>query len=187
MYLFFALFAFYALLIIALSFGWFSIRTWKRAGEKPSTKVSVIVPARNESENIVSCLESISTQTYPESLYEIIIVDDSSDDHTVEVVNAFIKKTSLNNTRLIDLSGKNIHGKKQAISEAIKISNGDLIITSDADCRVTENWISSIVGYYERYKPAMIAGPFVLLTAEIYFSKCRDWNFLALSPRGLLL
>jgi cellulose synthase/poly-beta-1,6-N-acetylglucosamine synthase-like glycosyltransferase len=184
MYLFFALFVFYALLIIVFSFGWVSIRTWKRVGGKPSTKVSVIIPARNESKNIISCLESIRSQTYPESLYEIIIVDDSSDDHTVEVVNAFIKKTSLNNTRLIDLSGKNIHGKKQAISEAIKISTGDLIITTDADCSVTENWISCIAEYYERYKPAMIAGPVCFTEGGNSFQQMQGLEFLSLISSG---
>ncbi|MGD0710369.1 MAG: glycosyltransferase [Bacteroidales bacterium] len=184
MYLFLALFACYALLIIAYSFGWFSIRTWKRTGEKPSTKVSVIVPARNESENIVSCLEGISSQTYPESLYEIIVVDDSSDDNTVEVVKGLISNSLLKNIRLIELSDKNIHGKKQAITEAIKVSTGDFIITTDADCRLTENWISAIVEYYERYKPAMIAGPVCFTEGGNSFQRMQGLEFLSLISSG---
>jgi cellulose synthase/poly-beta-1,6-N-acetylglucosamine synthase-like glycosyltransferase len=183
-YILYALFACYALLIIAYTFGWFSIRTWKRSGGKPTTKVSVIVPARNESENITSCLESIIAQTFPVSLYEIIIVDDSSDDNTVEVVKAFINKSSLNNIRLIELSDKNIHGKKQVISEAISVSNGDLIITTDADCSVSENWISSIVEYYERYKPAMIAGPVCFTEGRNLFQQMQGLEFLSLISSG---
>ncbi len=184
MYAFFALFACYALLIITYTFGWYSIRTWKWAGGKVSTKVSVIVPVRNESENITACLKSIIAQTFPIPLYEIIIVDDSSDDNTVGVVKSFISNFSLKNIRIIELSGKNIHGKKQAISEAIKISTGDLIITTDADCRVTENWISSIVEYYERYKPAMIAGPVCFTERGNLFQQIQGLEFLSLIASG---
>jgi cellulose synthase/poly-beta-1,6-N-acetylglucosamine synthase-like glycosyltransferase len=169
---------------MVFSLSWVSIRTWKREGGKPSTKVSVIIPARNESKNIISCLKSISSQTYPESLYEIIIVDDSSDDNTVDAVRGFINKSSLNNIRLIELSGKDIHGKKQAISEAIKISIGDFIITTDADCRVTENWISSIVEYYEHYKLAMIAGPVCFTEGRNSFQQMQGLEFLSLISSG---
>jgi cellulose synthase/poly-beta-1,6-N-acetylglucosamine synthase-like glycosyltransferase len=166
------------------SFGWFSIRTWNRTVGNPTTRVSVIIATRNESENIISCLESISSQTYPESLYEIIVVDDSSDDNTIDIVKSFISNSLFKNISIIDLSDKNIHGKKQAISEAIKISTGDLIITTDADCRVTGNWISAIVEYYERYKPAMIAGPVCFTEGGNSFQQMQGLEFLSLISSG---
>jgi cellulose synthase/poly-beta-1,6-N-acetylglucosamine synthase-like glycosyltransferase len=90
----------------------------------------------------------------------------------------------LKNISIIEPSGKNIHGKKQAISEAIRVSNGDLIITTDADCRVTKNWISSIVEYYERYKPAMIAGPVCIADGGNLFQHMQGLEFLSLISSG---
>jgi cellulose synthase/poly-beta-1,6-N-acetylglucosamine synthase-like glycosyltransferase len=171
-------------LIISYAFGWFSIKTWKRTGIHATVKVSVIIPARNESKNIISCLESICAQTYPESLYEIIIVDDSSEDDTTDVVKNFISTSSLKNIRLIELFGKNIFSKKQAISEAIKVSSGDLIITTDADCSVTENWISSIASYYETHKPAMISGPVCFSDDKTFFNNIQGLEFLSLISSG---
>ena len=49
------------------------------------TSLSVIIPVRNEAANIEALLNDISNQTYPKNAFEVIVVDDSSEDETVEI------------------------------------------------------------------------------------------------------
>lgn len=124
------------------------------------TTVSIIIPARNEEKNIVKCLAAINNQSYPQQKFEIIVVDDHSSDGT----HAAVKNLHIQNLKFISL-GENKHGKKQAITSGISHSNCNLIITTDADCVMGENWLSSVVSFYERNKAKMIIGP-VLLKGE---------------------
>ena len=102
------------------------------------TFLSVIIPVRNEAANIEALLTDISNQTYPKNAFEVIVVDDSSDDETVAIVKRFQEKKLLN-LRLILLAEKTVASpKKRAIETAIKVANGVLIITTDGDCRVGE-------------------------------------------------
>ena len=161
----------YVLLMLAYLIGW--IKTPARLLKLPTsnspkeslgtefqTKVSVIIPARNEEKNILNCLSSLYRQTCPVNNFEIIVVDDHSSDRTAE----FIYQLDIPNLKLIQLS-ENKKGKKQALAEGIKNAGGNLIITTDADCEAGEKWISSIVSFYEKEKPKMIVAP-VLLANE---------------------
>ena len=56
-------------------------------GDRPT--ISIIIPARNEAENIQHCLDSICNQSYPKHLYEIIVVDDHSTDNTAAIVKKY--------------------------------------------------------------------------------------------------
>jgi cellulose synthase/poly-beta-1,6-N-acetylglucosamine synthase-like glycosyltransferase len=65
------------------------------------------------------------------------------------------------NVRCVSLS-EDQQGKKAAITEGIKNANGKLIITSDADCTMNEDWLSSIVSFYKEHSPKMIVAPVIL-------------------------
>ncbi len=129
----------------------------------PHTKISVIIPARNESRNIGACLESILAQKYPHELYEIIVVDDHSEDNTVEVVHEYTDK----NVRCISLAdhlyiGQQVNAyKKAAIAAGISNSNGALIVTTDADCVVPNAWLMHIAACFEIENPSMIVAPVI--------------------------
>ncbi len=136
-----------------------------RAGTnyKPQTKISVIIPARNEAEFISACLDSICRQSYPKDLFEVLVVDDHSTDDTA----AIIKNYEANNVKIISLKefvNTDLNSyKKKAIEIAIQQSTGELIVTTDADCVVQQNWLQTIAAFYEEYQPAFIAAPVVLL------------------------
>jgi len=140
----------------------------------PETSVSVIVACHNEKQNIQSLLKSISLQDYPAEMVEIIIIDDNSNDKTFESAASYVsnqKKIILHNT------GK---GKKQAIRTGIDASSGNLIITTDADCRMGEKWIRTIAAYYEEHKPDMIICPVWLEPVPGFFGKFQELEFLSL-------
>jgi glycosyltransferase involved in cell wall biosynthesis len=123
---------------------------------RPSTLVSIILPVRNEEKNILSILQCLSKQDYPKENYEIIVVDDFSADTTSELA----RQATIQNLKLIRLSRG--QGKKKAIEEGIAQANGTLIATTDADCLMNENWLSTIVAFYEGLKPKMIVAPVLL-------------------------
>jgi cellulose synthase/poly-beta-1,6-N-acetylglucosamine synthase-like glycosyltransferase len=134
-----------------------------------STTLSIIIPARNEAENIEQCIQSILQNNYPTHLFEIIVVDDHSEDNTANIV----KEYAAQNVKLIllkDFVTDKINSyKKKAIEVAITQASGTLIITTDADCIVPATWLQTIASFYEEKKPAFIAAP-VLIDAS-YFSQ----------------
>jgi cellulose synthase/poly-beta-1,6-N-acetylglucosamine synthase-like glycosyltransferase len=157
----------YLLIISVFSIGWFSAGSYYRSSESPVTKASIIIPVRNESENIIGCLKDLIRQEYPVELYEIIISDDFSEDNTIELIENFIKTQNIQNIKLLkqnNLTLNTLHfthnkGKKSALALAINDAKGELIITTDADCRMGSKWLASIADFYEAKKPRMIIGP----------------------------
>lgn len=90
----------------------------------------------------------MAKQNYPPERYEIIVSDDSSEDSTREIVSGMMK--ILPNLKLIDtrFSKSTYAYKKRAIYEAILASRGEIIVTLDADCRVGENWLKTILSNF---------------------------------------
>ena len=144
----------------------------------------MILPVRNETENIIQCLEKIYKQNYPAELFEIIVVDDSSTDNTIELVGDFINKNSSIKITLIELSKLNLSSKKQAIAEAVKVAEGDIIVTTDADCIMQPYWLKTIAEFYEKHKPEMIIGPVCFYNEKNIFQKMQSLEFLSLISSG---
>ena len=77
----------YVLLMLVYTYGWSQQKDFVLPLVfEPQTHISVIIPARNERRNIGACVESILAQKYPQHLFEIIVVDDHSEDDTAHVV-----------------------------------------------------------------------------------------------------
>jgi len=143
-------------------------------------KVSVIVAARNEKDNIASCIRSLARLDYPDMLLEIILVNDNSTDNTYDIM---ISETrDKNNFKVINSrysSEGNLKGKANAIDTAIEICSGDLIVTTDADCTVNPQWVKSIAGYYNEYT-GMVCGFTSIRQDGKLFSVLQniDWMYL---------
>ncbi len=111
--------------------------------------VSIVVAARNEEKNIGTLLAELVDQSYPPSLHEIIIANDSSDDRTGEIVDSFEKK--FKNVKQIWVAPnkeKGLIAKKNALNEGIQSSKGEIILSTDADCHVKPGWIETMVSYF---------------------------------------
>src|SRR5687768_7184430 len=132
----------YVILMASYITGWKQTKEWAVRPPtpplKPHTRISVIIPVRNEEKNILKILDCINKQTYPADHFEIIVVNDHSFDRTAEVIS----QSEIPNLRFLSLP-EPMAGKKQAIAEGIKRSRGALIVTTDADCEMGEEWISS--------------------------------------------
>lgn len=138
-----------------------SIRHWKRQpiflstqDSIPNTQLSVIVAARNESDVIQACIQSILKQNYPNQLFELIVVNDHSEDNTLAIANS----QQYENLKVLNLP-EGLTGKKAAIAYGIRQAKGQLVVTTDADCVVPSTWLQAIAAYYEAHHPKMILGP----------------------------
>lgn len=105
--------------------------------------VSVIICARNEADNLDQNLPVILTQNYSD--YEVIVVNDCSNDHTDEVLGKYLSKFQHLRTTNINEDKKFTHGKKLALTIGIKAAKNELLIFTDADCQPAgEYWLASI-------------------------------------------
>ena len=138
----------YFLISVVLVIGAKKIFPQLKEPELPS--VSVIVAARNEEKNIIPCLESLNNLIYQANKLEIIIVDDASNDKTFSIINDFIKdKTGFKAICLNEETSSKLKGKVRAMAEGIKVSRGEIILTTDADCIVNPLWAKTIASYYQ--------------------------------------
>jgi len=108
-------------------------------------KVSIILPARNEERFIEKCINSLLIQDYQN--YEIVAIDDRSEDNTGEI----IKKIAKNNSKLIYVLAEpkpaGWTGKNWACIEGFRKSSGDLLLFTDADTSHTTKIISLAVDH----------------------------------------
>jgi len=142
----------YSLLMVLYYGGWKQTESFSTNSNKAKTSISIIIVARNEEDTIAQCLKGVCGQNYPNELYEVILVDDNSTDRTVEIAR------KLGDEKLTVLSNGKLSGKKAGITKAIKQAKGELIITTDADCRVSPYWIKTMADYYDAYQPKLITG-----------------------------
>lgn len=136
--------------------------------------VSVVIACRNEEYNLPLLLHDLSEQESDPNLFEVIIIDDGSSDRTFEIASKF---NGLLNLKVLKNTGA---GKKPAVRTGISASGADLIITTDADCRVGKRWISTITSFYSENKPDLIICPVNLETGSGFFHKFQELEYLSL-------
>ena len=161
--LFILLFVCYSILILYYWQSWESIPDFIHSNQTPLIKISIIIPARNEEDNIGELLKALQEQTYPRELFEIIVVDDHSSDKTVEIVSHFpgVKLLTLNDDAINSY-------KKKAIEKGIAAASGELIVTTDADCVPPSSWLQTIMSFKEKTGAVFIVAP-VAINCNVSF------------------
>ena len=105
--------------------------------------VSVVICAKDEAENLKNNLSSILTQNYPD--YEVVVVNDCSEDSTEEVLESFQKKYPILKVTTIKKDAKFTHGKKLALTIGIKAAKNEWLLMTDADCKPeSADWVTSM-------------------------------------------
>lgn len=163
LFVFFLLMVAYAILINFYHRAWNQLPVYKAPDNKPSTFISVVVAARNEEDNIPVLLESLNSQRYPSSLFEVIVVNDHSTDNTWSILQQAaypeISLKPLNLAAYLAETAGTRSFKKKAIETGIREARGTLIVTTDADCRLGDGWLHSIASFYEATQAKFIAAP----------------------------
>jgi len=150
--------------------------------------ITILIPVRNEISNIsdlVSCLEA---QTYPCEKFEVIFIDDHSDDGTYE---SLVEKSQHSNLRLrvLKLEKVNKHHKsykKAAITKGIKEAIGDIILLTDGDVQMGECWIQSYAEQFSMKDMKFISGP-VMMTSSSFLEEMQSIEFASLIGTGAAL
>ncbi|MXV51058.1 glycosyltransferase [Pedobacter sp. HMF7647] len=168
-------------MVISFKRGWAKILPFNGIHE-PSTAVSVLIAARNEEEKIHLTIEDILRQNYPKHLLEVIIVDDHSTDRTAEIVLSYAAK-GVTLIKLNEDQALNSY-KKKAITEAIKIATGKLIVATDADCRMGPDWLRTVIQFYETTGKKMISSPVSYFEEKTRFEELQTLEFLYLIGLG---
>jgi cellulose synthase/poly-beta-1,6-N-acetylglucosamine synthase-like glycosyltransferase len=174
----------YAVLLMAYRYWYSKLSVFKPADNvAPTTKFSIVIPARNEAANIKACVESILAQDYPKEAFEIIVMDDFSEDDTAFIVEALHHQyPNVHLLRLADYFKPNelTAFKKKAIEKAVSHAKGDWIITTDADCIVPAKWLSLYNAYILKEQPVFVAAPVMFIKTKGILNQFQILDFLAL-------
>jgi poly-beta-1,6-N-acetyl-D-glucosamine synthase len=176
-YIFILLFAAYSFLILYYYKGWENIPDFIPDSNFQPVFISVIIPARNEEANIDRLLLSLEQQSYPKQNFEIIVVDDHSTDQTSTIISRYVNER----IQLIQLREDNLNSyKKKALQTGIASAKGTLIVCTDADCIVPENWLNTIAAFYVAKKPVFIAAPVRIENNQSFLQLFQTTDFMVL-------
>jgi cellulose synthase/poly-beta-1,6-N-acetylglucosamine synthase-like glycosyltransferase len=143
--------------------------------------ITVVIPVRNEADNIGKLLADLSKQSLPKNNFELIIIDDASTDDTVAVITKWLSPI----TKLLTLQDSPTAApKKRAIGEALKIAKGRWIVTTDGDCRVNKNWLKNIALTFQETQAKLISGPVMIKPSGRFFDIFQTIEFASLIGTG---
>lgn len=111
-------------------------------------KISVIIAARNEEATLGETLESLFRQDYPKTSYEVIVANDRSTDATAAIIEKFQLQHSNLRSVTIESNDTDMPNKKNALRTAIAAARYDILAFTDADCIVSEGWLSELSRHF---------------------------------------
>ena len=132
---------------------------------QPENKLtfSILVPVRNEQENIVNLLSDIEKLNYPRDMFEVIVVDDNSEDETRSAVRTFKANFELS---YLQLQGHQ-KGKKPALELGVSKAKNEIVLTTDGDCQVQPDWLKSFnLSFGESTK--LVVGPVKMESRNLF-------------------
>lgn len=170
----------YGILVIAFSIGFDKVKEFTKSVEIHKTKISIIVPFRNEEQHLGELLNSLSLLNYPREFFEILMVNDESDDESIKIIENF--KTEQPTLPIIILENlrKSVSPKKDAIKTAIIKAHYDWIITTDADCFVPKNWLKTYDAFIQTHKPKLVAAPVTYTVGNLFLEQFQLFDFLSM-------
>ena len=175
----------YLIFIYSIYFGLKKLSKEKTGSGQPEF-ISIIIPFRNESANILNSLKSIAALNYPAEKFETIYINDCSTDDSFQKL-ADTEKPS--NVRLLNYVNviSELAFKKKAVEFGIQNSRGEIIVITDADCIHHSNWLNSLIENFNN-NTAMVSGPVEFISDGTFFNELQKLEFegLILAGAGLI-
>ncbi len=169
----------YTVAALAFFIGLFRCR---KGASRARPFVSVVVAARNEERQIGGCLNALLRQTYPADRYEILVVDDDSTDRTPEIAGRIAAEHAHARCLPVGDAFPHLTAKKRPLSLGIREARGEIVLTTDADCRVPATWIAGMVACFEPDVGAVIGFSQIKASGSplTCFERLQGFDFLAL-------
>jgi len=145
--------------------------------------VTLVIPFRNEATNLQTLIRDVANLETDGINFEVIFVNDHSEDYWTDFKTQIEQKE---NWRVVEL-GDGVTGKKNALTEGIKNSNGEIILVTDADCRIPKKWLKLMIGKFDE-KTGFVAGAVRYKSYDSLFAKIQVLEFggLILTGAGLI-
>jgi len=169
----------YATLILLYKIAWNKISKNKEVNN--NDKISVVVACRNEEKNIKNLIKDVMNQNFDKERFQLIIVDDHSEDKTLEILHKESEKWK--NLHIICMNDDEI-GKKNAIRKGVRFTKGDVILCTDADCKIQENWIKTMLSNFTNKHIKFVAGPVKYSSEDNFLNKFQSLELISLVSSG---
>ncbi len=116
--------------------------------------ISILLAVRNESENIITCLQSLEDLEYPKTKLEILIGNDNSEDNSEQLIQDFIADKPYFKLFTITQNLNNLQGKANVLAQLAKKAAGEWLFFTDADMKLPKKWIQNMISAKENFKKA---------------------------------
>lgn len=170
----------YLILIGSFVYGFDKVMLFHLEGEKSKTTFSIVIPFRNEADNLPHLLQTFKALHYQKQLFEVIFVDDDSEDSSFELISAFKTEYNHQPIKIIKNIRTSNSPKKDAITLAINHAKFDWIITTDADCKLPKYWLESFDEYIQKKDPNCIVAPITYNASKSFLKQFQLLDILSL-------
>ena len=165
--------------------GWIKTQYYVRENIKTNDKISIIIPCRNEELNILEIAECLKYQILLFLEVEVIFINDHSTDftnHKLQEASKILKTVNIK-SKIIELDYEEL-GKKTAITKAISEANGEIIICTDADCRMGKKWLITLVSAFNKSDTYMVSAPVMYNDKKGIVNRFLQLDFISLIGIG---
>ncbi|MCX7546964.1 glycosyltransferase [Xanthomarina sp. F1114] len=169
----------YLFLISTFIYGFEKVIEFQPKDSLTKIKFSVIIPFRNEAENLPELLNSISKLKYPVTNFEVIFINDASEDASLEIIEHYLAGSEID-FKVLQNKRRTKSPKKDAISAAIDKVQYDWILTTDADCLLPKLWLECYNSFIYKTNASMISGPVLYYKLNSFLDKFQAFDFLSL-------
>lgn len=175
----------YCIVMLFYAFRFRTFNDFELDENTPETTFSIIIAFRNEAVNLPQLLKCLKALKYPSYLFEIILIDDHSEDDSKAICHQWKAENSDLTISIIDNQDLVKSPKKSAVLSAIKQAKSDYILTTDADCLLPENWLMYFNQHLQDKDSDLVAGPVKIIEDAQFWKKFQVLDMMSLQVVGL--
>ena len=174
----------YAFLILSLIVGFDRVKPFNPEEHEEPTRFTILIPFRNEAKNLPRLLKSLHSLNYSSAHFEVLLIDDDSEDNSVEIIEEFQKKSTLKLT-ILKNERRTQSPKKDAITHGVRHAKNNWILTTDADCIVPEKWLLCYNSFIQAHEANVICGAVNFVTTNSFLDRFQQLELLSLMSATL--
>jgi len=173
----------YTILILNFLFKLPSKVKLKKTDDFENKTVIVLIPFRNEAENLKDLLDSLIQQTYSRKFFKVYFINDHSTDKSKEIIENFAFQNGELHIEIIDLE-EGIQGKKAALQTAYQLVDAEILLSTDADCLLPKEWIEISVNAFGEEDVQMLCGGVKIQSGNSWIEQFQSVELMSLIGSG---